>query len=307
MLISQILKNGHLGLARSACLLGGALWGAYWIPLRSLDAAGFSGTLGAGLIHIIPALLLVPLMLFRYRSIRRGGMALQATGAAMGLALLLYSTAFLYTDVIRATLLYYLTPVWGALLARAWLSERISLDRVFGIALGFAGMLVIFNVDEGIPLPRNPGDWMGLTSGIIWAVAATLTRRFPDQPAVDVVASWMVWASFLAILALVFLPASIRIPPAEAFMSVMPWLVPLSLGVVLPVYLAITWGLPQLNPGTSGLLFMTEISVATLTAAWLTSEVIGPREIAGIVLISLAGLSEVLLPMARRLLRLGET
>jgi hypothetical protein len=52
---------------------------------------------------------------------------------------------------------------------------------------------------------------------------------------------------------------------------------------------------------------MTEISVATLTAAWLTSEVIGPREMAGIVLISLAGLSEVLLPMARRLLRLGET
>ena len=88
-------------------------------------------------------------------------------------------------------------------------------------------------------------------------------------------------------------------------MSVMPWLIPLSLGVVLPVYLAVTWGLPQLNPGTSGLLFMTEISVATITAAWLTSEVIGPREIAGIALISLAGLSEVLLPMARRVLRLS--
>ena len=305
MPISQILNNGHLGLARSACLLGGALWGAYWIPIRNLDAAGFPGTLGAGLIHIIPALLLVPVMLFRYRSIRRGGIALQATGAAMGLALLLYSTAFLYTDVIRATLLYYLTPVWGALIARAWLFEKISLDRVFGIALGFAGMLVIFNVDKGIPLPQNPGDWMGLGAGIVWAIAATLTRRFPDQPAIDVVISWMIWASLLAILALAVLPANISIPPAEAFMSVMPWLIPLSLGVVLPVYLAITWGLPQLNPGTSGLLFMTEISVATLTAAWLTSEVIGPREIAGIALISFAGLSEVLLPMARRALRLS--
>ena len=305
MPISQILKNGHLGLATSACLLGGALWGTYWIPLRHLDATGFSGTLPAGLMHIIPALLLAPVILFRYRSILQGGVALQATGAAMGVALLLYSTAFLYTDVIRATLLYYLTPVWGALIARAWLFERISVDRVFGIALGFAGMLVIFNVDEGIPLPKNPGDWMGLASGIIWAIAATLARRFPDQPAIDVVSSWMVWASFLAILGLAILPESLSIPPAETFMSVMPWLIPLSLGVVLPVYLAITWGLPQLNPGTSGLLFMTEISVATITAAWLTSEVIGPREIAGIALISLAGLAEVLLPMARRVLRLN--
>ena len=48
---------------------------------------------------------------------------------------------------------------------------------------------------------------------------------------------------------------------------------------------------------------MTEISVGTLTAAWLTSEIIGPREIAGIILISLAGLSEVLLPMVRSALR----
>ena len=307
MPISQILNNGHLGLARSACLLGGALWGAYWIPLRHLDTAGFSGTLAAGLIHIIPALILAPLMIFRYQSVRRGGIALQATGVAMGLAMLLYSTAFLYTDVIRATLLYYLTPVWGALIARAWLFEKISLDRVSGIALGFAGMLVIFNVDKGVPLPQNPGDWMGLASGIIWGIAATLTRRFPDQPAIDVVTSWMVWASLLAILALAILPSNINIPTADRFMSVMPWLIPLSLGVVLPVYLAITWGLPQLNPGTSGLLFMTEISVATITAAWLTSEVIGPREITGIALITLAGLAEVLLPMVRRALRLSAT
>ena len=305
MAIYHILKNGHRGLAGSACLLGGVLWGAYWIPLRHLEAAGFVGTLGTGLIHVTPALLLVPVMLFRYRSIFRGGVALQATGAVMGLALLLYSTAFLYTDVIRATLLYYLTPLWGTLLARAWLLEKVSFDKLVGIALGFAGMLVIFGVDKGIPLPQNPGDWMGLGAGIVWAIAATLTRRFPEQPAIDVVTSWMIWGSGLAFLALVFLPSNISIPPAETFMSVMPWVVPLSLCFVLPVYLAITWGLPQLNPGTSGLLFMTEISVATITAAWLTSEVIGPREIAGIVLISVAGLSEVLLPMARRVLRLS--
>jgi len=303
MQIARIFKEGHLGLARMACLLGGALWGAYWIPLRALDAAGFSGALATGVAHGIPALALLPLMLVRHKCLRNGGIPLQAMGATMGLAMLLYSTAFLYTDVVRAVLLYYLTPVWGALFARLWLGEKISRDRVFGIALGIAGMLTIFSIDQGLPLPRNPGDWMALSSGAIWALAATLTRRYPKQPAIDMVSSWLVWASVFAIVVALSLQGTSTIPPAAAFTSVLPWALPVSLLVLLPVYLAITWGLPQLNPGTSGLLFMTEISVGTLTAAWLTSETIGPREIAGIILISLAGLSEVLLPMVRSALR----
>lgn len=279
------------------------MWGAYWIPLRVLDASGFSGVLATGVIHVIPALILLPLILIRRSSFRRGGIALQSTGAAMALAILLYSTAFLYTDVVRAVLLYYLTPIWGTLFARLWLAEKISLDRIFGIVLGMAGMLIIFNIDQGLPAPKNPGDWMALGSGVIWALAATLTRRFPSQHAVDLVSTWIIWVAGLAILAMFFLPGTASIPTAEAYRSVLPWLVPLSLLVVLPVYLAITWGLPQLNPGTSGLLFMTEISVGTLTAAWLTSEIIGPREITGIILISLAGLSEVLLPVLRNAMR----
>ena len=279
------------------------MWGAYWIPLRVLDASGFSGVLATGVIHVIPALILLPLILKRRSSFRRGGIALQSTGAAMALGILLYSTAFLYTDVVRAVLLYYLTPIWGTLFARLWLAEKISFDRIFGIVLGMAGMLIIFNIDQGLPAPKNPGDWMALGSGVIWALAATLTRRFPSQHAGDLVSTWMIWVAGLAILAMFFLPGTASIPTAEPYRSVLPWLVPLSLLVVLPVYLAITWGLPQLNPGTSGLLFMTEISVGTLTAAWLTSEIIGPREITGIILISLAGLSELLLPVLRNAMR----
>jgi hypothetical protein len=46
---------------------------------------------------------------------------------------------------------------------------------------------------------------------------------------------------------------------------------------------------------------MTEISVGAISAALLTAEAFGLREIVGVFLISLAGLAEVLLPAARRL------
>jgi drug/metabolite transporter (DMT)-like permease len=54
------------------------------------------------------------------------------------------------------------------------------------------------------------------------------------------------------------------------------------------------WGTPHLNPGIAGLLFMTEIIVGSSTAAILANEPFGLREITGIVLITLAGLSETI-------------
>jgi len=52
-----------------------------------------------------------------------------------------------------------------------------------------------------------------------------------------------------------------------------------------------------------GLLFMTEVSVGAITAAIWAGEPFGWRELAGVVLISMAGLSEYFYyPVLRRLL-----
>ena len=297
----QLLRDGHQGLARAACLLGGVVWGVYWIPLRAIDAVGISGAWATAVFHIVPAMLLLPLVWHRRAQLQTGGASLQAVGASLGLAMMLYSTAFLYTDVVHAVLLYYLTPIWSTLLARAWLKEQITRDRVVGIVLGLSGMLVILNIEQGFPWPRNIGDWMALGSGIVWAIAANLMRRYPEHSVPEVASMWFLWCSALAVIAALSLQGTTALPPPGILVSILPWLLPTVLLLVLPGYLAITWGTPQLNPGTVGLLFMTEISVGAVSAALLTEEAFGIREITGIVLISLAGLAEVLLPAARRL------
>ena len=43
-----------------------------------------------------------------------------------GLALTLYTFAFIYTEVVRAMLLFYLTPVWSTVLARLVLGDAIT-------------------------------------------------------------------------------------------------------------------------------------------------------------------------------------
>ena len=176
MQLIRIYKEGNPSLARIACLLGGAVWGVFWIPLRNLDEAGISGAWATAVFHTIPILLLLPVIALRTSRFRLSKVLFQAVGFTMGLSLVLYSTAFLYTDVVRVVALYYLTPIWGALLGRIWLKEQISGDRIVGICLGLIGMLVILNVDQGLPLPQNGGDWMALAGGVIWAIAATLMR-----------------------------------------------------------------------------------------------------------------------------------
>ena len=56
----------------------------------------------------------------------------------------------------------------------------------------------------------------------------------------------------------------------------------------------------MLNPGIVGLLFMTEISIGTATAAIWAGEPFGMREIAGVLLISMAGVFEPLVALLRR-------
>ncbi|HCK76569.1 MAG TPA: hypothetical protein DHW07_05430 [Gammaproteobacteria bacterium] len=303
MQVLRIYREGNPVLARIACLLGGAVWGVFWIPLRHLDEAGMSGAWATAIFHGIPLLLLLPILLIRTSRLSSPKILLHLVGFTMGLSLVLYSTAFLYTDVVRVVALYYLTPIWGAVLGRIWLKERITGARIVGIFLGLAGMLIILNVDQGLPLPQNIGDWMAIAGGVIWAIAATLMRQNPQADSLTTLTFWFFWCTILAVPLALLMQGHYAVPDFSAFRSELPWLIPVILLIAVPGYFAITWGTPQLNPGTSGLLFMTEISVGTLTAAWLTSEIIGAREITGIVLISLAGLSEVLLPMLRNALR----
>ena len=286
-------------IAKISCTAAGAIWGLYWIPVRALHDAGIQGLWATAVFYLVPFVLMLPIGLLRWRQIVSAGWMMQGIAIIGGLCLVLYSTAFLYTDVIHATLLYYLTPIWSALLARAWLKESITKERPLAIILGTAGLLTILNLDQGLPLPRNPGDWMALIAGLIWALFANAMRRSETSyDTIDVLFCWFFWGTVIAVI-LGLLPVLDRPDPPtiEQIVKVLPWLIPVVLFVIIPGFYAITWGVPLLNPGTVGVLFMTEISVGAISAALLTNEPFGVREILGVILITAAGLTEVVVPI----------
>ena len=279
--------------ARMACLYAGAVWGLFWIPLRRLEATGLHDLWITVVYFLVPLCCLVPVMLGRLRHIRQGGLSLQVTAALSALAITLYSIAIVHTEVVRAMLLFYLTPIWSTLLARAVLGEVITPARMLAMVCAFAGMLTIFGLGASVPLPRNAGDWLGLCSGIVWAVAAVRLNRDRHLPSVEMTSVFFLWAAIFSIAgALALAPGSD--PDADMVLNTLPWLVPVILIMIIPGTFASLWGPKYLSPGLVGLLFMSEIVVGAVSAALLSGEPFGWREFIGVLLIAGASLLEPL-------------
>ncbi len=282
--------------AKLACLYAGAVWGLFWIPLRALEDAGINGLWITVVYFLIPTICLIPIVLSRWQHVKQGGISLQLTTMLSGGALLLYSTSIVYTDVVRAMLLFYLTPIWATILARIFLGDLITPSRIIAMLLAILGMLTIFGLGARFPIPQNIGDWLGIGSGFLWAVAMVRIRMSESHSAIELTAGFFQWSLIFSAGA-AFLLAPSQLPKIEQVLPALPLLLIFMALLVLPGTYASLWGPKYLSPGVVGLLFMTEIIVGAISVALLAGEPFGIRELMGVLLIAGASMLEPLLAL----------
>jgi drug/metabolite transporter (DMT)-like permease len=276
-----------------AVALSAAVWGTYWIPLRAAEATGLGPSWVTFAFYAVPAAALAPLAAARWRRFAAAGPSLAVTGAAAGGAFALYANALLETEVVRALLLFYATPLWSTLLARWQLAEPITGRRLAGLALGVTGLLVILGADPGLPMLRNAGDWMGLGSGLAWAFAAVRLRADRAHATAEVALACFGFAALTAAALALALHGGLGAPAAWGALAGEWWFPAFTLAVLLPSTVLILWGSGHLSPGLVGILFMSEVSVGTISAALLAGEPFGVREAAGVALVTSAGVIEL--------------
>ena len=284
--------------AKLACLYAGAVWGLFWIPLRALEEAGINGLWITVIYFLIPTICLIPVVILRWQHVKEGGISLQLTTMLSGGALLLYSTSIVYTDVVRAILLFYLTPIWATILARIFLGDLITPSRVIAMVLAILGMLTIFGLGARFPIPQNIGDWLGIGSGFLWAVAMVRIRMSESHSAIELTAGFFQWSLIFSSGA-AFLLATSQMPDIEQILPALPLLLIFMALLVLPGTYASLWGPKYLSPGIVGLLLMTEIIVGAISVALLAGEPFGIRELIGVLLIAGASMLEPLLALRR--------
>ena len=276
-------------------LLAAAAWGLFWLPIRAFEEAG----LGAGwttlAIFATPALLLVPVALWRATRGLPAGLGQAVPGLLVGGAVVLYSESLLWTDVARALILFYVTPVWGTALEILLLGRRLTLARAVALILGLLGLLTILGGRTGLPLPQNAGDVMALTAGVLWALGSMRVRLSPSMSSFEAVFSFFIWGS-LAALVIVLLPFQPEgaAPTGEDMLRLAPWLVLAAAAFVIPVVWGLLWGAKEIDAGRLGILLQLEAVVGIGSAAILTDEPFGVVEVLGTVLVVGAGVVDVM-------------
>ena len=278
-------------LAKIAVALSGVAWGLFWIPLRALNDAGLDKFWSFISFNMTPALILLPLFLWRLKQHFHGGKWLFLIGLCMGLTQVFYSLSVLHTEIVRAMILFYFNPVWSTLMARFFLKEAITPIRWMAIAIAFLGMFIILHADVSLPVPENLGDWSALVAGLAWSSSVILLRYHQEQKPLDLFTQNFIWTGVL-LLPLLFFVGTANAPPLGLVVAQFWWLIPFLLFVAMVGVYASMWAVPLLAPAVVGVLYMTEISAGAISSAFLSGEPFGMREILGIALITLAAILE---------------
>ncbi|HKJ95807.1 MAG TPA: DMT family transporter [Gammaproteobacteria bacterium] len=287
------MHNDRITNMATLSVLGiGSLWGFYWLPVRRLAEIGLSGAWGTLAIVTAAALLLTPFAIRqRHRLVRATPVAL-ASIALGGVAFVLYSTGLVYGRVAIVVLLFFLTPVWSTLIARYVMDLPTPWLRLAAIFVGVAGLGLVLGADGGLPAPHGLGDWLGLASGLLWAIATTGIRsRVDTGPAESAfVFALGACAGAAALAPILEPPPSISI---EAAAPALAWALAAG-GLWWGLSTAcLMWATPRLEPARVGILLMAEALVGVTSAAVIAGEGLSPLEIVGGVLVLGAGVLEV--------------
>ncbi len=216
-----------------------------------------------------------------------------------------YAMAFLYTNVLRTTLLFYMSPVWATLLAILILKEKTTYWRWLAIAVGFSGLVLIL-IDKGasdVTQAFNRGDLFAVLSGLLWGYGTVLVRKSTDIPAIDIVPNQYFWAMLISTFVLLTTAGSpeFRVPNPEQWLNALPLIIGFYVIITLPTIFICTRISQILSPGRACLLMMSEVLVAGISAPLIAGESISAVEWTAGFLIVAATLIEVYSPQTEQL------
>ena len=273
-----------------AGVLSGALvWGLIWYPYRELQSAGISGSL-ATLISYLLAMMCGLIWLPRvWRELPRAGWWSALLVLSAGWTNFGYVLAMLHGDVMRVLLLFYLAPLWTILFSFWILKEKLNRYGYLVMVLSLGGaMVMLWQPQQGIPLPQNLSEWLALSAGMAFALSNVVSRR-ADHLSVETKA-YTIWIGTAILTApLLFWQGGI----------VQQWMLIdfryatelLLLGITLfSISFAVQYGISHLPANRAMLLFLFELVVAAAASYFLAGEAMEWRDYLGALLIVSASL-----------------
>jgi drug/metabolite transporter (DMT)-like permease len=165
-------------------ILLAALWGASFLFMR-VAAREFGAIATAGLRVGIATLFLLPILVSggQWQAFRARWRMIMAVGVLnSALPFVLISWALLSITTGLASIANAMVPLFGALVAWAWLGDGLNRWRVLGLALGFAGIAALaWQTPGGASFKPGGSGWAVvacLLACLCYAISASCTRKY---------------------------------------------------------------------------------------------------------------------------------
>lgn len=208
-------------------ILLAAIWGSSFLFMR-VAAVEFGALPTAAVRVAVASVVLLPLLLWRRQGgvLRRHWKVIGVVGVLnSGIPFALFSFALLSITTGLSAILNATVPLFGAVVAWAWLKDRPGGSRVLGLVVGFAGVALLA-WDKASFKPDASGlapGWAVLAclgATMCYALAASATKRYLTgvPPLVTATGSQVGATIGLALPALWLWPA--QMPSAHAWWAV---------------------------------------------------------------------------------------
>ena len=278
-----------------AIFISAALWGLYWIPLRAIENMGIPGSWTVPFFNACPLLVLIPLFIFYFKIIQGNWMVTLLASIMIGFAFSFYAYGLLETTVIRATLLFYLSPIWSTMIGVIWLKEKFTKARVISIFIGLLGLFFLLSPNNLSNQSLNIGDLFSILSGFCWGVGGSILKRNSNTVSIISLATLLYLSTTVISIIFATLFYADPLPNLASIKSAFPTAAFWSIFILSPGFIVIFKVSQILFPGRVGILMMSEVIVACISASiFLPEETMVIIQWFGVIGIVSAALVEVI-------------
>lgn len=255
--------------ATISLLVGAALWGLIWFPMRMLERHGLHGVWLALVLYAAPLVVSLPWTAARVVDFARAPFVLALLALTAGWTNVAFVEAVLQGNILRVMLLFYLSPLWAVAMAWAFLGERPTRAAFVAIACALAGAVVmLWDPASGEALPANRAEWLALSSGFAFAASNVVVRK---AQAVSIEAkSVAVWLGVAVVSAALIAGTGLALPVVSAAL----WLAAAALGIaaIVAMTVLVQYGVTRLPVHRSSVIMLFELVVGAGSQRLLTDE-----------------------------------
>ena len=267
-----------------ALLFGATMWGLIWYPIRLFEAQGLHGLWSSALMYFGTFIVAIPVLYKGWREWLKSPLLFFLMAIATGWTNVAFILAILDGNIVRALLLFYLSPLWATLLGYFFLGEHLSRHSIVVLFFAMAGAIIMLWDDSlGFPAPQSKADWFALSAGVAFAVTNVLIHKLNEASVmVKTATGWL--GVFVVAFVLIYFTGEKN----TATTDIMVWAWVLGAAVMTLMNIAVVYGVTHMPVHRSAIILLFEIVVGAVSSLLLTNEVIQLQEWIGGALVILA-------------------